>query len=85
MIPAFVGLFVGTAWTLVFGPWLARVRPERRNWYAYSVEAVGVFVVACLLECTYRLTPLTLLSGMILAGIGMFVAKVIRYGTIIDQ
>jgi hypothetical protein len=85
MIPAFVGLFVGTAWTLVFGPWLARVRSERRNWYAYSVEAVGVFVIACVLECTYRLTPLTLLSGMIFAGIGMFVAKVVKYGTVIDQ
>ncbi|MDD3092484.1 MAG: hypothetical protein PHG80_12730 [Methanoregulaceae archaeon] len=80
-----VGLVVGIVWTVVFGPLLARVRPERRNWYAYSVEAVGVFVIACFLEHSYRLTPLTLLSGMIFAGIGMFVAKVIRYGTIIDQ
>jgi hypothetical protein len=49
------------------------------------VEAVGVFVIACFLEHSYRLTPLTLLSGMIFAGIGMFVAKVVKYGTVIDQ
>jgi len=84
-MPVYVGLCIGVAWTVVFGPWLARVRQERRNWYAYSVEAVGVFVIACVLECTYRLTPLTLLSGMIFAGIGMFVAKVVKYGTVIDQ
>ena len=79
-----VGLVVGIVWTVVFGPLLARVRPERRNWYAYAVEAVGVFVIACFLEHSYRLTPLTLLSGMIFAGIGMFVAKVVKYGTVID-
>ena len=84
MIPACIGLCVGLAWTLIFGPWLARVRQERRNWYAYSVEAVGVFVIDCVLENTYRLTPLTLLSAMILAGIGMFVTKVVKNGTIVD-
>jgi len=82
MIPASGGFIVGMVWTTVFGPWLGRVRRERRNWYAYSVEAVGVFVVACFLETFYRLTPLTLLSGMICAGIGMFVAKVILHGNI---
>ena len=83
-MPVYVGLCVGVLWTLIFGPWLARVRQERRNWYAYSVEAVGVFVIACVLENTYRLTPLTLLSAMILAGIGMFVTKVVKNGTIVD-
>ena len=85
MIPMVVGLVVGTLWTVIFGPWLSMARQERRNWYAYSVEAVGVFVIACTLDCFYWLTPLTLLSGMIFAGIGMFVAKVVKYGTVIDQ
>lgn len=69
------GMFVGCVWTFVFGPRLDRIGEVLRNEVAYGTEAVGVLVMAIWLDSTGDLTPLNLLSMMISAGLGMFVAK----------
>lgn len=74
-VPSGIGLIVGIIWTSVFGPWLDRCRPDLQNWLAYAVEAVGVFVMATVLDLLGALSPLSLLASMILAGAGMFVVK----------
>lgn len=73
-----VGLPVGFVWTLIFAPMLDRVWPERRNWFAYAVEAVGVFLMSCVLWKIDRLSPLCLLGCMISAGTGMFIFKALE-------
>jgi hypothetical protein len=72
-----IGFTVGLVWTVVFGPLLNMIPRHKERWFAYGVEAAGVFIMSLFLHGSGQLTPIHLLSSMISAGIGMFVAKIL--------
>ena len=82
--PLALGVSLGALWTLIFGPMLGRIRPDRRNWFAYAVEAVGVFVMSVVLCKIGMFSPLWLLTAMVSAGAGMFLTKAIIYGDLTE-
>jgi len=84
IVPVMLGLCLGALWTLVFGPMLGRVRCDRRNWFAYAAEAVGVFVMVVALYKLGIFTPLRILAAMVSAGIGMFLVKGIVNGDLAE-